>query len=263
VRVPFADDSLVKIPDSAATDELDYLLISDIWPTAWQCLDYSGFQPGDSVAVFGAGPVGLLCAYNALLRGASVVYSIDHVSLRLEKAKSIGAIPIDFTKGDPSAQILAMSKDGVDRCCDCCGGITALNGKLKPQSNYIMQEAVKLTVNGGGIGFVGLYLHSPKSAGAPNGDRVPTNIDFPISDFMSKSLSLSGGYVEPKRLWPQLLNLLESGRAHPSFIVSDEVDIEEVPEAYERFDRKKETKTIIRFPWNGRREPSRKRKHQD
>jgi len=249
VRVPFADDSLVKIPDEPVTDELDYLLISDIWPTAWQCLDYAGFQPGDSVAVFGAGPVGLLCAYSAILRGASAVYSIDHVPLRLEKAKSIGAIPIDFTKGDPSAQILAMRKDGVNRCCDCCGGMTALNGKLERQPNYIMQEAVKLALNGGGIGVVGIYVHTAQSPGAPLADRNPANIDVPMSDFMSRSLSLSAGFVDSKRLWPQLLSLLETGRAHPSFVVSDEVDIEEVPEAYERFDRKKETKTIIRFPW--------------
>ena len=250
MRVPFADDSLVKIDDKSAANDLDYLMISDIWPTAWQCLDFSGFQPGDSVAVFGAGPVGLLCAYSALLRGASAVYSIDHAPLRLDKAKSIGAIPIDFTKGDPSTQILALSKGGVNRCCDCCGSITALNPKLEHQPNYIMQEAVKMTLFGGGIGFVGIYLHTPQSSGAPLADRVPANIEFPISEFMSRNLTLSGGLVEPKRLWPQLLNLLETGRAHPGLVVSDEVDIEEVPEAYERFDRKKETKTVIKFGWH-------------
>jgi threonine dehydrogenase-like Zn-dependent dehydrogenase len=251
VRVPFADDSLIKLPDTEATDELDYLMMSDIWPTAWKCLDYSGFEPGDSVAVFGAGPLGLLCAYSALLRGASVVYSIDHVQQRLTKAKSIGAVPINFTKGDPSTQILARNKDGVKRACDCAGGMIALNPKLERQPNYIMQQAVKVTSTGGGIGFIGLYLHVPPSAGAPLADTVPADIVFPMNDFMMKSLTLAGGEVEVKQLWPQLLNLLESGRAHPSFIVSDEVEIEEAPDAYERFARKKETKTVIRFPWQG------------
>ncbi|KAF2679371.1 GroES-like protein [Lentithecium fluviatile CBS 122367] len=249
VRVPFADDSLTKIPNDPAINELDYLLLSDIWPTAWECLDFSGFRPGDAVAVFGAGPVGLLCAYSALLRGASAVFSIDHVPLRLELAKTLGAIPIDFTKGDPSAQILAKRKEGVNRCCDCCGSVTSLNGNLERDPDYIMREAVKLASFRGGIGFVGVYFHCPPSQGTPRGDDVPANISFPISDFMSKNLSLSGGFADVKRLWRQLLDLLEGGRAHPSFIVSDEVGIDEVPEAYERFDKKRETKTIIRFPW--------------
>jgi len=78
--------------------EYDYLFSSDIWATAWACLDWSGFQAGESVAVFGAGPVGLLCAYSAILRGASKVYLVDHNQSRLDKGATIGAIPINFTQ---------------------------------------------------------------------------------------------------------------------------------------------------------------------
>ncbi|KZL80618.1 alcohol dehydrogenase -like domain-containing protein, partial [Colletotrichum incanum] len=98
---------LIPIPltheTANSTIEHDYLTVSDIFATGWAGIDYSGFQPGDSVAVFGAGPVGLLSAYSAILRGASKVYVVDHVEERLELAASIGAIPINFAKSDPVA----------------------------------------------------------------------------------------------------------------------------------------------------------------
>lgn len=123
--MPFADDSLIPIPfnnqTNNATKELDYLMISDIFTTSWQALTYSGFEPGDSVAVFGAGPVGLLAAYSALLRGASRVYSVDQVPDRLALAASIGAIPIQLNASDPVEQILAQDPNGVTRALDCVG----------------------------------------------------------------------------------------------------------------------------------------------
>src|SRR6202012_1078623 len=102
------------------------------------CLDFAGFQPGDSVAVFGAGPVGLLCAYSALLRGASKVFSVDHVPARLEKAKSLGAIPIDFSKGSAADQILAIDANGVTRSCDCIG-YESLDEHLKQDQGIVIR----------------------------------------------------------------------------------------------------------------------------
>ncbi|KAL4789418.1 hypothetical protein BDV19DRAFT_395063 [Aspergillus venezuelensis] len=108
VRVPSADHGLIPVPtpDDSTEPLLDYLFLSDIFPTAWTSLDYAGFEPGDPVANFGAGPVGLLAAYSAMLRGASRVYSVDSVPSRLELAASIGAIPISFNTSDPVQQIL-------------------------------------------------------------------------------------------------------------------------------------------------------------
>lgn len=140
-------------------------MISDIWATAWTCLDLSGFRAGETVAVFGAGPVGLLCAYTALFRGASRVYVIDHVPVRLAKAKEIGAVPIDFTKGNAAQQILKLEPNGVDRSCDCCG-FECVNERLDPQENYIINNAVTATTRGGGIGIVGVYIAQDKAPGA-------------------------------------------------------------------------------------------------
>ncbi|KAK9415874.1 putative Alcohol dehydrogenase [Seiridium unicorne] len=247
IKIPFADETLIKIPDKPS-DDLEYLFMSDIWATAWGCLDFSGFQPGDSVAVFGAGPVGLLCAYSALLRGASQVFSIDHVQARLDKADSIGAIPIDFTKGSPTDQILKFAPDGVMRSCDCCG-FECLNGDLKPQENFIISEAVKVTQASGGIGIIGVYASFPNSSGIPRGATMPANISFPIAEWWIKGQSIRGGGVDPRPIIPKLLALVQAGRAKPSFIVSSEIGLEDVPDGYKAFDRKEETKIVIRLPW--------------
>ncbi|KAM0812007.1 putative Alcohol dehydrogenase [Seiridium cardinale] len=247
IQIPFADDTLIKIPDKPS-DDLEYLFMSDIWATAWGCLDFSGFQPGDSVAVFGAGPVGLLCAYTALLRGASQVFSIDHVQARLDKADSIGATPIDFTKGSPTDQILKFAPDGVMRSCDCCG-FECLNGDLKPQKNFIISEAVKVTQASGGIGIIGVYAAFPNSSGIPRGATMPANISFPMADWWIKGQSIRGGGVDPRPIIPKLLALVQAGRAKPSFIVSSEIGLEDVPDGYKAFDRKEETKIVIRLPW--------------
>jgi threonine dehydrogenase-like Zn-dependent dehydrogenase len=123
-RIPFADNSLVPVPVNASTNEttlFSYLFITDIFSTAWSGLTWSGFQRGDSVAVFGAGPVGLLAAYSAVLRGASRVYIVDDVQQRLNLGASIGAVPINFNTSDPVEQILALEPMGVRRGVEAVG----------------------------------------------------------------------------------------------------------------------------------------------
>jgi threonine dehydrogenase-like Zn-dependent dehydrogenase len=245
--VPQADVSLIPIPQHPSR-ELDYLMISDIWATAWQCLDASGFKPGESVAIFGAGPVGLLCVYTALFRGASRVYSIDHVERRLVKAKELGATPINFTKGNAAKQILKFEELGVERSCDCCG-YECVNEKLEPQQNAIINDMVNVTMPGGGIGVVGVYMADSKAPGRPNADQITPTIDFPMSAFFSKSLSMKATIADPQALAPQLVGLIKSGRAHPGSIVSSVIGIQDVEEAYRRFNKHLETKVVIRFPW--------------
>lgn len=245
VRVPNADGTLLRVPNKLADKE--WLFLSDTWPIAWAGLTWSGFEPGDSVAVFGAGPVGLLCAYSAILRGASTVFIIDHVDQRLGKATSIGAVPINFMHGrSASEQILAIKPEGVERCVDCCGE-ECINAEGKPQQGYILSEAVKVTRHNGGIGVAGMYLALPDSAGTPKGHTVKPTMEFPISDFWFKSLSIRGGIPEPGPPLPMLVELVKSGRARPGFIVSAEFDIDEAPEAYRRFDRHLEIKVVFKM----------------
>lgn len=169
-----------------ATMEQDYLTISDIFATAWSALDWSNFEAGDTVAVFGTGPVGLLRAYSAILRGASRVYVVDHVPDRLARAESIGAIPIEFVTSDPVEQILAHEPSGVMRTLDCVG-MEALNSTLQVDSTIILRNMIAIAHQGGGIGQVGIFSAQPDSAGAPLGSSFSPDVTFPIAIFSSRT----------------------------------------------------------------------------
>ncbi|OBR03362.1 putative Alcohol dehydrogenase [Colletotrichum higginsianum IMI 349063] len=250
-RVRSADANLIPVPLTRNTTspslEQDYLTVGDIFSTAWTAVTWSGFQPGDSVAVFGAGPVGLLAAYSALLRGASRVYSVDHVPQRLELARSIGAVPIDFRASDPVAQILAREPGGVARSVDAVG-MESLNADLEIEEDILLRQTVGVTRTGGGVGVVGVYVATPDSPSGPRGSTISPNGTLPMTEFFFKGLSVRGGLVDPKLVAPELVQLIASGRARPSFITSAVIGIEDAPEYYRRFNRQEESKVFIRFP---------------
>ncbi|KAL5603995.1 hypothetical protein FOVSG1_006745 [Fusarium oxysporum f. sp. vasinfectum] len=235
-RIQFADNSLIPVPVNSTTNIttlIDYLFMSDIFSTAWQGVIWSGFEPGDSVAVFGAGPVGLLAAYSAIFRGDSQVYSIDRVQSRLGLAESIGAIPINLGDSDPVEQILALEPEGVRRSVDAVGfeGIHA-NGTV--DSSNVLHQAVNVTTQRGGIGVIGLYNSSLA--------------DFGIGSVFEKGLRVQGGVVLPLQgVARELVPLIASGKAKPSVIVSSIIGLEDAPEYYTRFNRHEETKVVIRL----------------
>ncbi|KAI1774825.1 GroES-like protein [Hypoxylon cercidicola] len=236
VRVPFADLTLIPVPVNASTPKetlYDYLFVSDIFSTGWSGLDFAGFMPGDSVAIFGAGPVGLLAAYSAILRGASRVYSVDHVQSRLDLAESIGAIPINFNTSDPVDQILAMEPGGVTRAVDCVG-FEAVDAQGHTNSSIVMRHLADVTSFKGGIGIIGVY-----SAGVA---------DFDIGKTYRNGITVNGGIVLPLRKAAELVPLITAGKASPSFIVTRSISLDEAPEYYARFDNHEEIKVVIDFP---------------
>lgn len=247
IRVPFADSSCLKLPSTTEHD-LDYIILSDIFPTAWDAIDNTGFEAGDTVTIFGAGPVGLLSAYSAILRGASRVYVVDYVASRLEKAASIGAIPINFTKVDPVEKVLEREPRGVRRSVDCVG-FECVNSKLEPEENLVLNNCIKVTEATGGIGLCGVYPPSPgRTAGTPLATDKQGEFPVLIGLFWFKGLSIRGGVAEIQRLQPMLQRLIESGKAKPSFVI-DEIlhSFEEVPPAYERFSSHKIGKPVIQL----------------
>ncbi|KAL5343057.1 GroES-like protein [Aspergillus crustosus] len=234
-RIPFADNSLIPVPLSHTSNQsilLDYLFVGDIFSTGWSGVSFSGFEPGDTVAVFGAGPVGLLAAYSAILRGASRVYSVDHVQERLELAEAIGAIPINFNQSDPVEQILALEPNGVRRGVESVG-YEAINSTGEVDAGITLRQLLNVTSPGGGIGIVGLF-----NAGLER---------FDVGQAYVNRVSVYGGIVLPLQVASELVPLIESGRAHPSFIVSSVIDIEDAPEYYQRFNNLEETKVVIGF----------------
>ncbi|KAF2655244.1 GroES-like protein [Lophiostoma macrostomum CBS 122681] len=234
-RVPFADNSLIPVPVNETTTFetlLDNLFLSDIYSTAWSGVSFSGFTAGDTVAVFGAGPVGLLAAYSAILRGASRVYSVDYVQDRLDLAASIGAIPINYRESDAVSQILAREPGGVRRSVEAVGfEAESVNGTV--DSSITLHAMVNVTARGGGMGVVGLFNS--------------TLTDFGFGAAYEKSISVYGGIVLPLQIVSELLPLIASGQAHPNFIISSVIDIEEAPEYYARFSRREESMVVIRL----------------
>ena len=114
VRVPFADANCVVLPGAPGDEhEDDFVLIADAWVTGWHATELAGVRAADTVAVFGAGAVGLLAAYSALLRGASEVYSVDLIQERLDKAAELGLVPVDARQGDPVEQIRELAPGAV------------------------------------------------------------------------------------------------------------------------------------------------------
>ncbi|RDW57849.1 glutathione-independent formaldehyde dehydrogenase [Aspergillus mulundensis] len=252
-RVPFADMSLIPIPFNNQTDnttkELDYLMISDVFTTGWQSLSDSGFEPGDTVAVFGAGPVGLLAAYSALLRGASRVYSVDHVADRLALAESIGAIPIAFneTHPDPVSTIQAHEPNGVTRALDCVG-FEAVNATGSREDGLVPRNLISVAAQQGGIAITGVYAGGQNSSvGAPNAGTLPAEVPVSVFEIWAKALSVGSGIVLPLVHAHGLVDLVARDRASPSFVVSAVIGIEEAPEFYRRYSEHLEHKVVIRF----------------
>lgn len=139
LRVPYADFNALKLPPGGE-HEADFALLADIFPTGWHGLVLSGFKPGESVAIFGAGPVGLMAAYSGIIRGASKVFVVDQVKERLDAAKKIGCIPINFTQGDPVEQIIKQNGGMVDRAVDAVGYQAVDKGGKKEQPNVVLDQ---------------------------------------------------------------------------------------------------------------------------
>ncbi|SCV54162.1 related to formaldehyde dehydrogenase [Fusarium fujikuroi] len=231
--VKAADANLFRLPihrnETTETLEQSYLMTGDIFSTGWTAITWSGFEPGDSVAVFGAGPVGLMATYK-----------------RLDVAKSIGAIPINFAESDPVTQIQKFEPSGVKRAVDCVG-LEALNSSLEFEPSIIVRQMVNVTGFEGGLGQVGVHAYTPGTQAALDHPQLSADITFPATSFWTKSLRLQAGIVQPYRIVPQLINLISCGVANTSFITTAVINIEDAPEYYERFNRTEEIKVLISF----------------
>jgi glutathione-independent formaldehyde dehydrogenase len=265
VLVPYADFNCLKLPGTPG-DELedDFLLLSDVFPTAFHATELACVSTGKTVAVFGAGPVGLLSAYCSLLKGASEVYVVDRVPERLKKAEELGATPIDFTKGDAVEQIFKLRKknkgiqqglrpgeekmEGVDCAIDAVG-YQARNDENPEKENptQVLENCVKVVNPTGSIGVIGVYIAPDPGAKSEHGKKGI--YPFRIADFFDKGISMGSGQAPVKKYNEYLRDLIVNGKAKPSKIVSHHIDIDDAPDAYDKFDRRIEgyTKVLIRF----------------
>ncbi|MFJ4762853.1 glutathione-independent formaldehyde dehydrogenase [Streptomyces diastaticus] len=237
LRVPFADFNCLRLPPGTEHED-DFAMLADIFPTGYHATELAQVSPGETVVVSGAGPVGLMAAYSALLRGASKVFVIDKVPSRLALAEQIGAIPVDYSKVDAVEQITEQTDgDGADKGIDAVGyQATAQEGEEQPA--VVLNSLVKAVRPTGMLGVVGLYV--PSDPGAPNEDAAHGRLLFNIGEFWEKGLRMATGQANVKAYNQQLRDLIIAGRATPSFVVSKRLPLEDAPDAYRRFDNRED-----------------------
>jgi glutathione-independent formaldehyde dehydrogenase len=264
LRVPYADFNCLKLPGRPG-DELedDFLLLSDVFPTGYHGAELAGVGPGDTVAVFGAGPVGLLAAYSSMLRGAAEVYVVDGIAERLAKAEEIGAIAVDYTQGEPCEQIKKLRsgnaltrgsfRPGEEKMSGVMCGIDAVGYQARSFADperenpiQVIEELVHVVNPTGRIGIVGVYFGED-----PGGvDKAARQGQFtlPLGDIFEKGLTIGTGQTPVKKYNAYLRDLIVAGRAKPSFIVSHRLTLDQAPEAYAKFDRRTDgyTKVVLK-----------------
>jgi glutathione-independent formaldehyde dehydrogenase len=249
LRVPFADFNCLRLPEGGDEHEADFAMLSDIFPTGYHGAEMAEVRPGETVAVFGAGPVGVMAAYSSLLRGAAVVYVVDQVPERLAKAEEIGCVPIDFSTSDPAQQIKDLrGGDGVMKGIDAVGYQASGHGDGGDggeQPNAVLEGLIEVVNPTGKIGVPGLYV--PADPGGADEAAQQGRLSLSFGRFFEKGLSLATGQCNVKRYNRYLRDLIVAGRATPSLIVSHELGLDEAPEAYEKFDKRIEgyTKVVL------------------
>lgn len=244
LRAPFADFNLLELPPGKEFEN-DFTMLSDIFPTAYHGCELAEVGPGHSVAVFGAGPVGLLAAHSAILRGAAKVFLVDFHPDRLRIGTDFGAQPIDFSKGDPVEQILeANGGQMVDRGVEAVG-YQAHDPAGDEHPELVLDNLVKVVRTTGVIGVVGVYM--PEDEGASDEGAKQGRIAFDYGTFFTKGQRMGTGQCPVKRYNRELRDLILAGRARPSAIVSHELGLDDAPGAYEKFDRREDgwTKVLL------------------
>jgi len=244
LRVPWADFNLLELPEGDE-HESDFALLSDIFPTGYHGTELAHVRPGSAVVVFGAGPVGLMAAHSAMLRGAAQVLVVDHQPDRLRLAERFGAMPIDASQVDPPEAVL----DATDGFGADCGieavGFQAHDPAGQEHPSMVLDNLVKCVRATGALGIVGVY--EPEDPGAATEDAKQGRYDFVFGAAFEKGLKIGMGQCPVKRYNRELRDLIIRGRAIPSLIVSHEVPLEQAPEAYAHFDRRDDgwTKVLL------------------
>jgi glutathione-independent formaldehyde dehydrogenase len=262
LRVPFADANCIPVPGEAR-DELedDLVLLADAFVTGWHATELAQVTPGSTVAVFGAGAIGLLAAYSAYLKGASEIYVVDRVPERLAKVAEIGATPIDFTKGDPVAQIKELRHEhglpfGEEAMDGVNIGIDAVGFQARDRSNpdvenptQVIGDLARLVNPTGHLGIAGVYAEKdlrPAPEGTSDG-----HLEVPWATLFSKGVSVGFGRTHDRRYTVLLRDMVTSGRAKPNFVITHHGRLEDAPTFFTEFDQRADgvIKAVLRPSW--------------
>jgi threonine dehydrogenase-like Zn-dependent dehydrogenase len=248
-RVPFADVGPLKIESDISDEKV--LFLSDIFPTGYMAAENAQIQPGDTVAVWGCGPVGQFAIASAFMLGAARVIAIDRIPERLALARGLGAITVDYSEDDVS--VLTALKDltggiGPDACIDAVGleahsaDLQGVYDKIKvallleTDRPSVLRQAIQAVRKGGTLSIPGVYGGML--------DKVPFGAAF------GKGITMKMGQTNMHTYMKPLLERIETGQIDPTYIISHRITLDQVPEMYKVWRDKKENVTkIVIDPW--------------
>ena len=239
LRVPYADVAPLKIESDLPDEKV--LFLSDIFPTGYMAAENCDLEPGDTVAVWGCGPVGQFTIQSLWMLGAGRVIAIDRVPERLRMAREKGkAETINFMETKVYDALMEMTKGrGPDRCVDAVGAEAHAGGSIDAMLDkaksavmlatdraHVLREAIFCCRKGGTISMPGVYIGFP--------DKVP------FGAFMNKGLTLKSGQTHVPRYHKMLLRKIEEGQIDPSFVITHRLKLEDGPRAYKAFRDKRD-----------------------
>ena len=245
VRVPYSDVGPIVVPDGVEDEKV--LFLSDILPTGWMAAKNCEIEPGDVVAVWGCGPVGLFAIQSALVMGAHRVIAVDHYPHRLDLAKSLGAEVINFDEVNVREALVEMTGGiGPDACIDAVGmeshGFTIDNVLdqvkaavgLATDRPHALRQLIVACRKGGRVSIPGVY--------GGMADK------FPIGALMEKGLSVKSGQTHVQKYMPELLKLILDGKLDTTFLISHRLPLEEAAHGYKIFKEQQNdvTKVVLK-----------------
>ncbi|MBN9032392.1 MAG: glutathione-dependent formaldehyde dehydrogenase [Rhizobiales bacterium] len=238
MRVPYADVGPIKVPDSLTDEQV--LFLSDIFPTGYMAAEFCDIKPGDTIAVWGCGPVGQMAIKSAFLLGAERVIAIDMVPERKVLAEASGALVLDFRHEDIYDRIMDLTAGrGADACIDAVGtepdtmsGFDAIVDRVKVATfmgtdrPHVLRQAIHCCRNFGIVSIVGVY-----------GGFVDK---IPMGSAINRGLTFRMAQTPVQHYLPILLERIERGDIDPSFVITHRAGLEEGPELYKTFRDKKD-----------------------
>jgi threonine dehydrogenase-like Zn-dependent dehydrogenase len=246
LRVPWGDFNCLRLPEDAHDKQNDYVMLSDIFPTGWHATEMAGLRSGESVVIYGGGPVGLMAAMSAQVKGAAKVMVVDRHPDRLRLAEQLGAIAIDDSQASPVDQVMEHTQGrGADRGCECVG-YQAHDPQGQEDNSATLNNLVASVRFTGGIGTVGVFV--PQDPGGPDELSQEGKARFDFGQFWFKGQHMGTGQCPVKRYNRQLRDLIAEDKVTPSRIVSHELSLDQAPDAYLHFDNREDgwTKVVLK-----------------
>lgn len=241
LRIPYADVGPIKVPNGLSDEQV--LFLSDIFPTGYMAAENCNIQNGQTILVFGCGPVGQFAIRSAFLLGAGRVIAVDNVPERVALARQAGAETLDFADKNLQQNLLDMTNgQGPDAVIEAVGleshgvggVVESVETKLTSMERpFALEQAIIACRPGGTVSLPGVFVNK---------------VSVPMGAFVGKALTMKTGQTHVQRYLAPLLQLIEEGKIDPSFLVTHRIGLEEGPEAYKTFRDKKDgcIKVVIR-----------------